>query len=223
MRLRAEREAVVAHARRLAADGLAVGTSGNLSARAGDLVAITPTGVPYDALTPGDVGVVDLDGAPVEGRLRPSSEVPMHLAVYRGTDAGAVVHTHPLHATALSTLVDELPPIHYLVVLLGGPVRVVPYVPYGTEELARLGVEGLAGRSAVLLANHGATTYGDDLAQAYERSVLLEWLCRLYATARSLGEPRLLDAADLERAREAFGTYGQGGGSAKAGGAWGSR
>nr|WP_116706959.1 class II aldolase/adducin family protein [Actinomycetospora cinnamomea] len=217
----------------MAADGLAVGTSGNLSTRAGDLVAITPTGVPYDVLTAEDVVVVDLDGTPVEGRLRPSSEVPMHTAVYRGTDAGAVVHTHPVHATALSTLLDELPPIHYMVVLLGGPVRVAPYAPYGTEELARLGVEGLAGRSAVLLANHGATTYGDDLAQAYERGVLLEWLCRLYAQARALGEPRLLDAEQLERARVAFGGYGQGGGSAgggsagggsaNAGGAWGSR
>jgi L-fuculose-phosphate aldolase len=223
VRLRAEREGVVVHARRMAADGLAVGTSGNLSARAGDLVAITPSGVPYDVLTPEDVVVVDLEGAPVEGRLRPSSEVPMHTAVYRATDAGAVVHTHPIHATALSTVCDELPPIHYMVVLLGGPVRVAPYAPYGTEELARLGVEALAGRSAVLLANHGATTYGDDLAQAYERSVLLEWLCRLWAQARALGEPRLLDADQLERARAAFGDYGQRGEAANTGGAWGSR
>jgi len=210
VRLRDEREAVVAYARRMAADGLAVGTSGNLSVRAGDLIAVTPTGVRYDDLVPGDVCVVDLDGRPVEPGPRPSSEVPMHTAVYRETHAGAVVHTHPLHATALSTLVDELPPIHYMVVLLGGPVRVAPYAPYGTEELARLGVEGLAGRSAVLLANHGATTHGDDLAQAYDRSVLLEWLCRLYAEARRLGEPRLLGAAELERAAASFAGYGQG-------------
>jgi len=209
VRLRAEREAVVAYARRTETDGLTVGTSGNVSVRAGDLVAVTPSGVPYDALSAEDVCVVDLEGRLVEGRLRPSSEVPMHTAVYRATDAGAVVHTHPLHATALSTLVDELPAIHYLVALLGGPVRVAPYAPYGTDELARLGVEGLTGRSAVLLANHGATTYGDDPEQAHTRSVYLEWLCRLYVQARALGEPRLLSDEEVERARTAFGTYGQ--------------
>ncbi|WP_373695071.1 class II aldolase/adducin family protein [Actinomycetospora aeridis] len=207
--MRDEREAVVAYSRRMAGDGLAVGTSGNVSVRTGDLVAITPTGVAYEALDPQDVCLVDLDGAPVDGHLRPSSEVPMHTAVYRATDAGAVVHTHPLYATALSTLLDELPGVHYLVAQLGGPVRVVPYAPYGTEELARLGVEGLAGRTAVILANHGATTYGAHLEQAYTRSLTLEWLCRLWAEARKLGEPRLLDAGQLEAARIAFGSYGQ--------------
>lgn len=209
MRMREEREAVIAYSRRMAGDGLAVGTSGNVSVRSGDLVAITPTGVAYDDLTPADVCLVDLDGEPVDAPLRPSSEVPMHTAVYAATDAGAVVHTHPLHATALSLLVDELPPVHYLVALLGGPVRVVPYAPYGTAELARLGVEGLADRTAVILANHGATTYGEHLEQAYTRSVHLEWLCRLWAQARTLGEPRVLDAEQLEAARVAFGGYGQ--------------
>ncbi|MDD7938345.1 class II aldolase/adducin family protein [Actinomycetospora lutea] len=209
MRMREEREAVIAYSRRMAGDGLAVGTSGNVSVRAGDLIAITPTGVAYDDLTAADVCLVDLDGEPVEARLRPSSEVPMHTAVYAATDAGAVVHTHPLHATALSLLVDELPGVHYLIALLGGPVRVVPYAPYGTEELARLGVEGLADRTAVILANHGATTYGAHLEQAYTRSIYLEWLCRLWAQARTLGEPRLLDADQLEAARVAFGGYGQ--------------
>lgn len=207
--MREEREAVIAYSRRMAGDGLAVGTSGNVSVRSGDLIAITPTGVAYDDLTPADVCLVDLEGEPVDARLRPSSEVPMHTAVYAATDAGAVVHTHPLHATALSLLVDELPPVHYLVALLGGPVRVVPYAPYGTAELARLGVEGLADRTAVILANHGATTYGEHLEQAYTRSLYLEWLCRLWAQARTLGEPRVLDAEQLAAARVAFGGYGQ--------------
>lgn len=210
MRMRDEREAVIAYSRRMAGDGLAVGTSGNVSVRTGDLIAITPTGVAYDDLTAADVCLVDLDGTPVDARLRPSSEVPMHTAVYRATDAGAVVHTHPLYATALSLLLDELPGVHYLIAQLGGPVRVAPYAPYGSEELARLGVEALAGRTAVILANHGATTYGERLDQAYTRSVYLEWLCRLWAEASRLGEPRLLDADQLEAARIAFGGYGQG-------------
>ena len=100
---------VVATARRTVADGLVVGTSGNVSARIGDLVLITPSGVHYDRLGPGDLVAVDLDGNRRLGTLRPSSEVPMHLAVYRATAARAIVHTHAVHATAVSTLVDEVP------------------------------------------------------------------------------------------------------------------
>ncbi|MDJ0345514.1 class II aldolase/adducin family protein, partial [Streptomyces sp. PH10-H1] len=104
---------LVATARRSVADGLVVGTSGNVSVRVGDLVLVTPTGVPYDRLGPVDAVAVGLDGVQVAGRLRPTSELPLHLAVYRGTGARAVVHTHAVHATAVSTLVDELPAVHY--------------------------------------------------------------------------------------------------------------
>lgn len=190
MLLSAERAEVVACCLRMAADGLTVGTSGNVSVRAGELVAVTPSGVAYTDLEPAGVCVVDLDGQPVEPGPVPSSETPMHLAVYRHTAAAAVVHTHPLYATAVSTLVEELPPIHYMVAALGGPVRVAPYATYGTPELAENCLAALAGRSAVLHANHGATTHGASLAQAYDRSVLLEWLCRLWHQARLAGEPR---------------------------------
>ena len=136
MLLADERASILEYCRRMDADGLTVGTSGNLSVRVGDLVSVTPSGVDYATLTPPDVCVLDLDGGPVDARREPSSEVPMHLTVYRGTDAGAVVHTHAVHATAVSTLVPELPLIHYMAGALGGPVRVAPYATYGTEELA---------------------------------------------------------------------------------------
>lgn len=100
---------LVATARRTVADGLVVGTSGNVSVRVGDMVLVTPTGVPYDRLTPDDAVGVDLDGRQVLGSLVPTSELPMHLAIYRATDARAVVHTHAAHATAVSALVAELP------------------------------------------------------------------------------------------------------------------
>lgn len=215
MLLADERVRIVECCRRMAAAGLTVGTSGNVSERRGDLVAITPTGVDYGALTPAGVCVVDLDGHPVEDGPLPSSELPMHLAVYARTEERAVVHTHPLYATALSTVVDELPGIHYLVMQLGGPVRVAPYERYGSAELAETSVRAMAGRSAVLLRNHGATTCGDTLARAYDRAVTLEWLCRLYHQARLLGEPTLLADDELTAVGEKLRTYGQPGGQAR--------
>lgn len=100
---------LVATALRTVADGLVVGTSGNVSVRVGDMVLVTPTGVPYDRLRPEDAVGVDLEGRQVLGSLAATSELPMHLAIHRATDARAVVHTHAAHATAVSTLVTELP------------------------------------------------------------------------------------------------------------------
>jgi L-fuculose-phosphate aldolase len=193
------REDLVAYGRRLAPDGLAIGTAGNLSCRVGEVVAITPRGVGYDVMAPEHVCLVTLGGDPVESSLGPSSELPMHLAVYERTEACAVVHTHSEYATTLGTLLDELPPIHYLISLLGGPVRVAPYSTPGSVELADHMGKALEGRSAVLLANHGTITTGDTLDQAYSRALLLEWLCGLYYRARVLGEPRLLDLDEIAK------------------------
>ena len=133
----------------------------------------------------------------------------MHTVVYQNTDAQAVVHTHPVYATVLGTLVDEIPRIHYMLALLGGPVRVAPYAPFGTEELARNCIVAMKDRYAVLLQNHGATTYGETLAKAYSRSTYLEWLCRIYCEAKTLGEPRLLTAVEFDAAAGAVSAYGQ--------------
>ncbi|MFI0191428.1 class II aldolase/adducin family protein [Streptomyces sp. NPDC017082] len=202
---------LVATARRTVADGLVVGTSGNVSARLGDLVLVTPSGVPYDRLTPADLTGVDLTGRQVLGTLRPTSELPMHLAVYRTTDARAVVHTHAVHATAVSTLVAELPPVHYMTAALGGPVRVAPYAAYGTGELAGNMLRALAGRSGCLLQNHGTVTYGATLDQAYDRTAQLEWMCRLWLTASAVPglTPTLLTEAQLEEAGARLKGYGQ--------------
>jgi len=139
MQLPDERTALVEYCLRMQADDLTVGTSGNLSVRSGNLIAITPSGVVYDDLTPEAICVIDLDGNVVEADLDPSSEVPMHTSVYRATDAGAVVHSHPMYCTALSVTMDEVPPVHYMITLLGGPVRVAPYARFGSPELARSG------------------------------------------------------------------------------------
>jgi L-fuculose-phosphate aldolase len=204
-------DALVTTARRTVAEGLVVGTSGNVSARIGDIVLVTPSGVPYDRLTPADLTAVDLDGRQVRGTLVPTSELPMHLAVYRRTDARAVVHTHAVHATAVSTLVPELPLIHYMAAALGGPVRVAPYATYGTEELAENMLRALDGRSGCLLRNHGTITYGATLDQAYDRTAQLEWMCRLWLTASSVPglTPSLLSEGQLNEVAERLRGYGQ--------------
>ncbi|MFF9409604.1 class II aldolase/adducin family protein [Streptomyces anandii] len=202
---------LVGTARRTVSDGLVVGTSGNVSVRVGDTVLVTPSGVPYDRLTPGDVTGVALDGRQVLGTLAPTSELPMHLAVYRTTGAGAVVHTHAVHATAVSTLVPELPVIHYMAGALGGPVRVAPYATYGTDELAANMLRALEDRSGCLLQNHGTLTYGAGLDQAYDRTAQLEWMCRLWLTASSVPglSPNLLTPDQLADAQERLRGYGQ--------------
>jgi L-fuculose-phosphate aldolase len=209
MLLHDERVQLVEFCHRMQADELTVGTSGNLSVRSGEHIAITPSGVAYEDLTPESICVIDLAGNKVESELDPSSEVPMHTSVYRATDAGAVVHTHPLYCTTLSVLLDEVPPVHYMIALLGGPVRVAPYARFGSDELAENSVRAMDGRFGALLRNHGATTYGDTLAKAYSRSLYLEWVCRLYHQARLLGEPHLLSLEEIDGVAEMLGSYGQ--------------
>lgn len=191
--LEREREHVAAAGRRLAASGLVPGTAGNVSARAGELVAITPTGAVLAELDAGQVTVVDLAGNHVEGSLAPSSELSLHLGVYDRYRSGAVVHTHAPMGTALACVLDELPVIHYQMLELGGPIRVARYATFGTAELAELTLDALSGRVAALLSNHGTITHGPDVDSALSRSMLLEWACALYWHAAALGTPRTLD------------------------------
>ena len=208
MRLLAARTAVAQYGRLMLADGLVVGTSGNLSVRDRDLIAVSPSGLPYSETTPELVGVHDLDGNAVEAPLAPTTELPMHLAIYQSTDARAVVHTHSTAATAVSTLVDTLPSIHYLVARFGGPVRVAPYATYGTPELASNMATALKDRTGCLLANHGTITIGATLAEAYDRAVCLEWLCEVWLRATAAGRPRLLDDDEIARVVDKLASYG---------------
>ena len=197
--LEREREQVAAACRRLAAERLVVGTAGNVSARAGDRVAISATGAVLADATRDEVTVVGVDGQVVGGELAPTSELDLHLGVYRRYDAGAVVHTHAPMATALSCVLDdELPCVHYQMLLLGGPVRVARYATFGTPELAENVLEALDGRTGALMANHGAITHASDLDQAVELALLLEWACGVYWHAAAVGSPRALDEDQRE-------------------------
>ena len=204
------RREVVETCRRAVEDRLVVGTAGNVSVRVGDLVAVTPSGLDYGDLTPELVGVHNIDGTAVEAALKPTSELPMHLAVYAATGARAVVHTHSVAAAALSVIVDEVPPVHYYLALLGGRVLVAPYRPFGSAELATALIDALGDRYACLLANHGAVTIGDDLAQAYQRAGFLEWVCEVALKVIGSGQPpNLLTVQQMAEATENFLGYGQ--------------
>ena len=209
--LEATREELVSYSARLLDDGLAVGSAGNLSVRLGDQIAITPSGISYREMRAADIAVIGLDGTEIDAPQVPSSEMPMHLGVYADTKASAVVHTHSPEVIALSASCDELPAIHYAITALGGPVRVAPYVRFGSAGLASAAVRALEGRRAAILRNHGAITYGRTLAQAYDHALLLEWLARVYRLALSYGEPRTLSESELaevaaEAKRRNYGT-----------------
>ncbi|WP_248963103.1 class II aldolase/adducin family protein [Sphaerisporangium perillae] len=197
MRLAREREELCEIGRRMVETGLVLGTSGNISVRRGDLVAVSPGGVALDRLTPAGCPVLDLSGTVLEGTRKPSSETPMHLAIYESTGAAAVVHTHSQYAVVVSSTMSELPPIHYNALLLGGLIRVAPYATYGTPELAAHVRAALEGKQAALMANHGAVAVGAGLEQALEGASLLEWLCAVYVQAKMIGEPHILTDEEL--------------------------
>ncbi len=191
-------DAVVATCRRAAAERLVVGTAGNVSVLVGEVVAITATGAVFADLGPAEVVVVDRDGRPRHGDLVPTSELELHLGVYADTDARAVVHTHAPVSTAMSTVLTELPCIHYQQLLLGGPVRVAPYATFGTAELAEHVRTALDGRTAALMANHGSVAVGPTGEKALDNALLLEWLCTVYRDACAVGSPTVLDEQQQE-------------------------
>jgi L-fuculose-phosphate aldolase len=189
----------VAHAcRALAREGLVERTAGNVSVRADELVAITPTGAVLAELEPEQVSVVDLDGQVADGALAPTSEADLHLGAYRRYQVEAVVHTHAPVATALSCVLDELPCVHYEMLALGGDVRVARYETFGTPELAAAALDALEGRRAALMANHGTIAVGADLDAALDATRLLEWAATVYWRAALVGEPRVLDPEQRE-------------------------
>ena len=191
---------VAAAARQLAGAGLVTGTAGNVSMRSGDRLYITATGTSLARVGESDIVVLDLDGAAVGPDApgpAPSRELAIHLGAYRRPGVGAVVHTHPPVVCALSTVLEELPVIHYGMLDLGGSIRVASYETPGSPQLAERVLAALSGRRAALMAHHGAVTIGADLAEAVEASRQLEWFAELYWRAAGIGRPAALADAEL--------------------------
>jgi L-fuculose-phosphate aldolase len=192
-----ERRALAEACHRLSGEGLVIGTAGNLSVRVDDRVVVSPTGCVLEDVAPEEMSVVDLGGESVEGPP-PTSELGLHLGVYRALDwTGAVVHTHSPMATAVGCVVDELPAIHYGMLALGGSVRVAPYATFGSDELHRYVLDALEGRLAALMRNHGTLNCANSLDAAVEGALLLEWAASLYWHAKQIGEPSVLTEEQL--------------------------
>ena len=206
------REAIVAACREMNATGLNQGTSGNVSARLGERLLITPSGVAYDALGPEMIAAMPLagdDGA-WEGPFKPSSEWRFHLDLARARpQIGAIVHAHAPHATALAIARKPIPPVHYMIAAFGGAdIRCAGYATFGTEALSRAVLAAMEDRNGCLMANHGMLVAGPTLARAMWLAVELEALARQYVTALTMGGPVLLSEAEIAEARRAFAEYG---------------
>ena len=208
------RTAIVAHCKALNASGLNLGTAGNISARLGERMLITPSGIPYSAMRPEMVAAMPLGGeyGAWSGPIKPSSEWRFHLDIMRArADVGAIVHYHPPYGCTLAMLHKPILAAHYMIALFGGPiVKCVKYAPYGTKELSDLVVEGLGDRFAVLLGNHGAVACGTSLDGAMNRAAELENLARMYYMAIVAGRPAILSDEEVMRTVERFKTYGGG-------------
>jgi L-fuculose-phosphate aldolase len=210
MRLEAQRQQVVEACQFLSRSGLVVGTAGNVSIRVDDLVVISPSGVDYEAMSPRDVGIHDLDGNAVDAVLAPSSELALHLAVYGSSEHSAVVHTHAPASTALSTVVDEVPASHYYSALFGGAIRVAPYATFGTQQLADNVTAALRDRAAALMGNHGAVLAGAALPKVLNLVPYLEYVCDVQLRAMASGAPvRVLDAEEIADVARLLAGYGQ--------------
>ena len=172
---------------------------------------ITPTGMAYDAMDPGDIVAVNADGSVARGQKKPSSEWQFHLAAYVARpDRHAIVHTHALHATVLACAHKPIPAFHYMVAVAGGAdIPLVPYATFGSDDLAAYVAVGLKERDACLMANHGMIAIGETLSAALELAADVEVLAEQYVKVLTLGVPHILDEAEMTRVLAKFKSYGQ--------------
>lgn len=203
------RTALIVTAIELNASGINQSTSGNLSVRADDGFLITPSGMQYSVLKPEDVVFMNLSGEH-NASCNPSSEWKFHRDIYAARDdAGAIVHTHSVHATALACLDRGIPAFHYMVAAAGGhDIRCAPYATYGTQALSDFAVAALAERKACLLAHHGVIALGNGLNSALALAGEVETLAHQYLAALAVAEPELLSDAEMDLVIKKFQTYG---------------
>ena len=213
MKLEQERELLTEYGRRMSRAGLSVGTSGNLSIYVPEegLMAITPSGLDYEATTPADIVVMDLEAHVVEGERKPSSEWALHTKFYqRHPAARAVVHTHSMYCTTLACLGKPLEAVHYAIGAAGtARIPVAPYRLFGSPELAEAAVETCGDGKAVLLANHGLVAWEGSLPKALSLARDLEFTAELQWRAMAVGTPNILTDSQMAEALERFKTYGQ--------------
>lgn len=208
---KALRRSIIETAQQMSDYGLSPQRSGNVSARFGNGMLITPTGMAYDDLDAKDIVFVDADGGVMGGQKRPSSEWHFHLAAYAARpDKHALVHTHSMHATVLACAHKPIPAFHYMVAVAGGKdIPCVPYATFGTEALAQYVANGLKDRDACLMANHGQVALGNSLTSALELAFEVETLAEQYFKVLLLGSPHILPDDEMALMVEKFKSYGQ--------------
>ncbi|MBM6953220.1 L-fuculose-phosphate aldolase [Enorma phocaeensis] len=207
-----DKKALVEYGKKLVNAGLTKGTGGNLSLfdHEQGLMAITPSGIDFFEIQEDDIVIMDKEGKVVEGTRTPSSEWEMHLRTYLARpEMNAVIHAHTMYATVLACLRQPLPATHYMVAVAGKDVQVADYATYGTHELAVNAVRAMEGRKAVLLANHGILAGANDLLNAFNIIEEVEYCSKVYCIAKAMGEPVVLDDAEMTGMLERFKTYGQ--------------
>lgn len=206
------RNAIIEKCRWMNAIGLNQGTSGNISLHHGDRMLITPSGIPYDVMTPEMIAAMPIEGdyGAWAGPKKPSVEWRFHLDILRARpDVMATVHTHSMYATILAIARRPIPPCHYMIAAFGGPdVRVCDYAKYGTQELSGHVLKALEGRNACLMANHGMLATGSSLDKAMWAAVELETIAKQYYHTLLIGGPVLLSDDEIDEALQDFVGYG---------------
>ncbi len=205
------RQEVIDTALAMSGEGLSPGTSGNVSARLGGGMLITPTGMTYNDLIPEDIVFIDDKGVPAEDSRKPSSEWRFHLSAYAArSSAKAIVHTHSRFATALACTHKPIPAFHYMVAVAGGnDIPLADYATFGTSDLADSVASALKNRKACLMANHGQIACADSLEAALDLAHEVENLAAQYVAALQIGKPYILDKEEMERVLSRFESYGQ--------------
>jgi L-fuculose-phosphate aldolase len=203
------RQSIVEACRQMTTLGINQGTSGNIAVRWGDGLLITPSGLPYARMKADDIVPMKFDGLH-EHRLKPSSEWRFHCDIMKTrADVGAIVHAHPIYATAFAICREDIPAVHYMIAAAGGPtIRCGGYASYGTAELSAIALAALEGRNACLLANHGMIAVGADLDRAMWLAIEVETLCKQYAAALQIGKPHVLPDDEIALTVEKFKSYG---------------
>jgi len=194
------RQELAEYARKIAAAGLTAGAGGNLSAREGRLVWVKPSGLAVAELKGPDLCAVDLaTGRQVEGKLRPTSELPMHLAIYRARpDVQAIFHTHSPWASGVISSGEDIRPMFAEVVNDLGGVAFVPYLMTSTQELADAVAEAARDNDTIFMSNHGVVALGRTMRQAFFRCEVAEDAAKALVAARLAGRPAFLTEAQVE-------------------------
>lgn len=196
--------------RRMVEAGLTAGTGGNVSRRADeDRIAVSPTRMPYDAIEPVDVPIVDETGNHIDGEQPPSSESPLHTALYRARSGiGGVVHTHSTYANVFASLGEPIEPSHYQLAYVGREIPVAPFEQPGSDALAEAVVETMGSdHDGCLLQHHGVVTVGESAAEAFENAQMVEFSAKIHLLARMAGDPIVLEGEDLEGLIAGFEAY----------------